>query len=131
MQELRHGDWIVYTEFFETVCNMCNEIKMARCSCCGHTAQYLNLLSVTKNKTELPEFCPNCGAEMSVKTKEDNRNTAKWIPTEYDSYADGAPVWVKFECSECGHEHSGEEDTLTAFCPDCGAIMDATDTNVG
>lgn len=47
----------------------------------------------------------------------------RWIPTEYDSYADGAPVWDQFECSECGHEHSGEEDTLTAFCPDCGARM--------
>ena len=48
----------------------------------------------------------------------------RWIPTEYDSYADGAPVWDKWECSDCGHEHSGEEDTLTAFCPDCGARMD-------
>ena len=47
----------------------------------------------------------------------------RWIPTEYDSYADGAPVWDKWECSECGHEHSGEEDTLTAFCPNCGADM--------
>lgn len=47
----------------------------------------------------------------------------KWIPTEYDSYADGSPLWDKWECSECGHEHSGEEDTLTAFCPDCGADM--------
>lgn len=47
----------------------------------------------------------------------------RWIPTEYDSYADGSPVWDKYECSECGHEHSGEEDTLTAFCPDCGADM--------
>ena len=47
----------------------------------------------------------------------------RWIPIEYDSYADGAPVWDKYECSECGHEHNGEEDTLTAFCPDCGADM--------
>lgn len=48
----------------------------------------------------------------------------RWIPIEYDSYADCAPVWDKWECSECGHEHSGEEDTLTAFCPNCGARMD-------
>lgn len=47
----------------------------------------------------------------------------RWIPTEYDSYADGNPVWDKWECSECGHEHNGEEDSLTAFCPDCGAKM--------
>lgn len=49
----------------------------------------------------------------------------RWIPIEYDSYADGAPVWDKWECSECGHEHKGEEDTLTAFCLNCGARMDA------
>ena len=47
----------------------------------------------------------------------------RWIPTEYDSYADGGPVWDKWECSECCHEHNGEEDTLTVFCPDCGAKM--------
>ena len=51
----------------------------------------------------------------------------RWIPTEYDGYADGAPVWDKWECSECGHEHNGEDDTLTAFCPNCGAVMDAQD----
>lgn len=47
----------------------------------------------------------------------------RWIPIEYDSYADGAPVWDKWGCSECGHEHNGEEDTMTAFCPGCGARM--------
>ena len=47
----------------------------------------------------------------------------KWIPIEYDSYADGYPVYDKWECSNCGHEHNGEEDTLTAFCPDCGFDM--------
>jgi hypothetical protein len=46
----------------------------------------------------------------------------RWLPIEADGYADGAPVWDKWECSECGHEHSGEEDTLTAFCPDCGSM---------
>ena len=122
--EVRCGRWVVYTEFFETVCDMRSKIKMAKCSCCKHTAQYVNFLSVTKDKKELPEFCPNCGAEMNVKMKEDDRNMAKWIPTEYNSYADGAPVWDMWECSECGHEHNGEEDTLTAFCPDCGAKME-------
>lgn len=55
--------------------------------------------------------------------KSEHVRHGRWIPTEYDSYADGAPVWDKYECSECGHEHDGEEDTLTAFCPDCGANM--------
>lgn len=51
----------------------------------------------------------------------------RWIPIEYDSYADGNPVYDAFECSVCGHEHNGDEDTLTAFCPDCGARMDGGD----
>lgn len=60
-------------------------------------------------------------AEMPTIEAEPVRH-GRWIPTEYDSYADGAPVWDKWECSECGHEHNGEEDTLTAFCPDCGSM---------
>lgn len=51
------------------------------------------------------------------------RMCGKWVPIEYDSYADGYPVYDKWECSNCGHEHNGEEDTLTAFCPDCGFDM--------
>lgn len=47
----------------------------------------------------------------------------RWIGTEYDGYADGCPVYDTFECSECGWEHSGESDTLTNFCPNCGADM--------
>ena len=48
----------------------------------------------------------------------------RWIPLEYDGYADGNPVWDLWECSECGEEHSGDEDTLTPYCPNCGAKMD-------
>lgn len=57
-------------------------------------------------------------------TIQPEKRHGRWIQTEYDSYADGAPVWDKWECSECGHEHSGEEDTLTPFCPSCGEKMD-------
>ena len=48
----------------------------------------------------------------------------RWIPIEYDGYADGFPVWDKWECSECGYEHNGDKDSLTAFCPDCGVKME-------
>ena len=48
----------------------------------------------------------------------------RWIPIEYDGYADGYPVWDLWECSECREEHSGDEDTLTPYCPNCGARMD-------
>lgn len=48
----------------------------------------------------------------------------KWLPIEYDGYADGSPVWDKWECSECGCEHNGDEESLSAFCPDCGRKME-------
>lgn len=48
----------------------------------------------------------------------------KWIGIEYDSYADGNPVYDVYECSLCGFEHKGESDTLTDYCPDCGAKME-------
>ena len=48
----------------------------------------------------------------------------RWIPIEYDGYADGNPVWDLWECSECQEEHGGDEDTLTPYCPNCGAKMD-------
>ena len=75
------------------------------------------------------EWCRKCIYEAPTIEAEPVRH-GRWIPTEYDSYADGEPVWDKWECSECYNEHNGEEDTLPAFCPDCGAKMDATDTNV-
>ncbi len=49
----------------------------------------------------------------------------RWIPLEYDGYADGNPVWDKWECSKCGWEHSGDEESLTAFCPNCGVKMES------
>lgn len=52
-----------------------------------------------------------------------NKHKGHWMPMSYDSYADGNPVWDEWECSECGYEHHGEDDTLTCFCPDCGADM--------
>ncbi len=53
----------------------------------------------------------------------------RWIPLEYDGYADGNPVWNLWECSECQEEHSGDEDTLTPYCPNCGAKMDGGNDN--
>ena len=48
----------------------------------------------------------------------------RWIPLEYDGFADDSPVWDLWECSECREEHSGDVDTLTPYCPNCGARMD-------
>ena len=48
----------------------------------------------------------------------------RWIPLEADGYADGYPVYDLWECSECREEHSGDEDTLTPYCPACGAKLE-------
>lgn len=48
----------------------------------------------------------------------------EWIGIEYDGYADGYPVYDVWECSKCGEEHNGEEDTLPNYCPNCGARME-------
>lgn len=63
----------------------------------------------------------NEGQSVIVMAK---RDTAYWIPTSADGYYDGAPVWDEWECSNCKHEHYGDEDTLTAYCPDCGSKME-------
>lgn len=57
-------------------------------------------------------------------TYEDLVPHGRWVPLEYDGYADGYPVWDLWECSECREEHSGDEDTLTPYCPNCGAKLD-------
>lgn len=80
----------------------------------------------SKSGHDLREMLDEIEALPTIKHEVRN---GMWIPTEYDSYADSYPVWDKWECSECGNEHNGEEDTLTAFCPNCGVPMDVTDKN--
>jgi hypothetical protein len=77
----------------------------------------------TPDATDTVYGCMFAESINQMPTIEPKVRHGRWIPTEYDSYADGAPVWDKWECSECGHEHRGEEDTLTLFCPNCGAKM--------
>jgi len=47
----------------------------------------------------------------------------RWVGIEYDGYADGNPVYDLWECSVCAEEHKGELDTLSNYCPNCGAKM--------
>ena len=50
---------------------------------------------------------------------------AEWVGIEYDGYADGYPVYDKWECSHCHEEFSSEgEPPLYNYCPECGAKMD-------
>ncbi len=64
--------------------------------------------------------------DMAIKAlEEQEKKTGRWIPTGYDGYADGKPVYDWWECSECGWEHTGDEESLTAFCPNCGVKMES------
>ena len=50
---------------------------------------------------------------------------AEWVGTEYDGYADGYPVYDKWECSLCHEEFlSDGEPPPYNYCPYCGAKMD-------
>lgn len=57
--------------------------------------------------------------EESVPSASPERKKGQWIGIEFDGYADGYPVYDKWECSVCGREVIEEEN----FCPDCGADM--------
>ena len=61
--------------------------------------------------------------DMAIKALEEQK-TGKWIGIEYEGYADGNPVYDVYECSSCGYVHNGESDTLSDYCPDCGAKME-------
>lgn len=46
---------------------------------------------------------------------------------ESDGYADGAPVYDVWNCSECGYtidDGTDDENDLPNYCPHCGAKMD-------
>ena len=50
---------------------------------------------------------------------------AEWVGTEYDGYADGYPVYDKWECSKCHEEYNSDgEPPMFNYCPNCGAKMD-------
>lgn len=76
-----------------------------------------------KTAREIAKECAEAVRQMEAVDAEPVRH-GRWIGIEYDGYADGYPVYDVFECSECGYEHKGESDTLTSYCPDCGAKMD-------
>lgn len=78
-----------------------------------------------------------CFSELDVVRMLDKQPTldyapvmhGEWVGLEFDGYADGCPVYDLWECSECKGEHKGEYDTLTDYCPNCGAKMYGGKTN--
>lgn len=129
------------------------DIKLENCPFCGSNAE-AEVFCTSNDRIMVKVMCTKCrigfndtvenGAKFEtlerafeLAAKEwNNRATrkqplAKWIPREYDGYADGLPVWDLWECSHCGHEHSGTEDTLTVYCPDCGYGMYGGENHVG
>lgn len=94
---------------------------MAECKACGEWFG-----------TATPQdLCPTC--ERALKRLggyvEPVRH-GRWIGLEYDGYADGAPVYDLWECSECGEEVRGDDVPDThPWCHGCGAKMDGGDAD--
>ena len=66
-----------------------------------------------KNKKELTDLSKIRFVESAV-----------WMPTEFDGYADSHPVANAWICSHCGKEVRCERDDLDAFCGGCGYKME-------
>lgn len=123
-------------------CRKClhEEVCVWAKACDGHVPRCKHFMDKTKyveGETYTEEDVRNAyqagystGMEQGMeKGKDAAVKHGRWIPLEYDGYADGNPVWDLWECSECQEEHSGDEDTLTPYCPNCGAKMDSTEDN--
>lgn len=82
-------------------------------------------MKVTFDRDQLQELVEEAKKEiqMEIKALKQEPPKATWEGVEYDGYADGCPVYDVWECTQCGYEHYGESDTLTDYCPGCGAKM--------
>lgn len=79
--------------------------------------------SIGYNATLMESECYDLALKALSNSK---KPSGRWIPTGYDGYADGNPVYDMWECSNCGWEHNGELNSLTAFCPNCGFEMEVS-----
>jgi len=92
-------------------------LEQQPCDDCISRQEAINCVTLNEFRYKIVEDMKTL---PSVTPKE---KTGHWKPIEYDGYADGYPVWDVWECSECGLEHNGDKESLTAFCPDCGIKM--------
>lgn len=91
-----------------------------------------------KREDALKAVCGGCGFRLDNKMCNAIKGAIKSMPAadaeevrhgyyqgEADGYADGAPVYDMWYCSECGHyfEECDEKPTYN-YCPYCGAKMD-------
>lgn len=54
----------------------------------------------------------------------ERKQSAVWTPLAADGYADGAPVYYLWECSNCHEEFNSDgEPPMHNYCPNCGAEM--------
>lgn len=112
------------------------------CETCGYCERFEKAMRTTH-----PDFvtdkCNNYKflAEQPAVEAESVRH-GRWVETEPDE--DDRKIGIEFsiKCSKCHNENShldfnevheitGKTFWKSRFCPNCGARMDATDTNVG
>lgn len=82
--------------------------------------------AVEKHHREIHKFIEETDKKIFDFFENAKRDShGEWIGTEYDGYADGNPVYDKWECSKCHEEFSCEgEPPPYNYCPNCGAKMD-------
>lgn len=102
-------------------------LEQEPCEDCVSREEVLKVFSYNHDYCDDYEkaFLKSIGDTRKLPTVQPTRIHAKWIGIEYDGYADGNPVYEVWECSHCGCEHCGDYDTLTAYCPNCGAKMES------
>lgn len=76
-----------------------------------------NILDKKIAELEAADDCKNCPPITP------HKKLAHWIGEEYDGYADGAPVYTSWVCSECGATFMCE-DMDFLYCPRCGSVME-------
>ena len=82
-------------------------------------------VTVAASKMRTVAKCISAVESMEAADAEPVRH-GRWIGLEYDGYADDAPVYDLWECSECGEEVRGDDVPDThPWCHSCGAKMDA------
>lgn len=110
-----------------TACNNASEFKQAEKRI--NNAQQNVTEYIAKTDREIRERFERLIKEVKAADKATEDVVAvvhaEWVGTEYDGYADGYPVYDKWECSHCHEEFSSEgEPPQYNYCPECGAKMD-------
>ena len=128
--EVRHGRWTFGKDLPDSFGSISKNKYHLYCSECRHQAFNKSADNDCDFDEDTP-FCPWCGSKMVEEKVRENIKDAptaavvevlhgQWIRKEDDSC-----YW--YECSECGEKLAKTQwgnDYFSAYCPNCGTLMD-------